>query len=146
MLGFFCRNLSYKVTFKEFETKEPSLIYEDRSVNVTTIPLQHRIPCCGFLFSEKPGFHHINREMIDFYEVPLYEINRIKNGADYVTPEGVVLILYFVKRSLNRSKELIYFFMKQRLHKVNWPVRRKPIILQQNKLPLSGEKLELKSW
>jgi len=91
MLGFFCRNLSYKVTFKEFETKEPSLIYEDRSVTVTTIPLQHRIPCCGFLFSEKPGFHHINREMIDFYEVPLYEINRIKNGADYVTPEGVVV-------------------------------------------------------
>ena len=73
------------------ETKEPSLINEDRSVTVTTIPLQHRIPCCGFLFSEKPGFHHINREMIDFYEVPLYEINRIKNGADYVTPEGVVV-------------------------------------------------------
>jgi ribonuclease Z len=91
MLDFFCRNLSYKVTFHEFDTKQPSLIYEDRSVTVTTIPLQHRIPCCGFLFAEKPGLNHILRDMIDFYEVPLYEINRIKNGADYVTPEGVVV-------------------------------------------------------
>nr|WP_320059570.1 ribonuclease Z [uncultured Bacteroides sp.] len=91
MLDFFCRNLSYKVIFREFDTKQPSLIYEDRSVTVTTIPLQHRIPCCGFLFAEKPGLNHILRDMIDFYEVPLYEINRIKNGADYVTPEGVVV-------------------------------------------------------
>lgn len=91
MLDFFCRNLSYKVIFREFDTKQPSLIYEDRSVAVTTIPLQHRIPCCGFLFAEKPGLNHILRDMIDFYEVPLYEINRIKNGADYVTPEGVVV-------------------------------------------------------
>lgn len=26
--------------------------------------------------------------MIDFYQIPVYELNRIKNGADYVTPDG----------------------------------------------------------
>ena len=26
--------------------------------------------------------------MIDFYKIPLYELNRIKNGGDFVTPEG----------------------------------------------------------
>ena len=67
------------------------LIYEDRSMTVTTIPLQHRIPCCGFLFAEKPRPNHIIREMIDFYQVPVYELNRIKNGADFVTPEGEVI-------------------------------------------------------
>ncbi|HIY88984.1 MAG TPA: ribonuclease Z [Candidatus Bacteroides pullicola] len=87
-LAFFNKQMTYKVLFHEFETKEPALIYEDRSLTVTTIPLQHRIPCCGFLFAEKPRPNHIIREMIDFYEVPLYEMNRIKNGADYVTPEG----------------------------------------------------------
>lgn len=91
MLDFFCKTLSYKVIFHEFETKTPEIIYEDRSMTVTTIPLQHRIPCCGFLFSEKPRPHHIVREMIDFYQVPTYELNRIKNGADYVTPEGLVV-------------------------------------------------------
>ena len=87
-LAFFNRQMTYKVLFHEFETKEPMLIYEDRSLTVTTIPLQHRIPCCGFLFAEKPRPNHIIREMVDFYEVPLYEMNRIKNGADYVTSEG----------------------------------------------------------
>lgn len=91
MLSFFCKNMSYRVTFHEFATKEPVLIYEDRSMTVTTIPLQHRIPCCGFLFAEKPGSKHIIRDMIDFYKVPVYEINCIKNGADFVTAEGEVI-------------------------------------------------------
>ena len=91
LLAFFCKNMSYQVVFHEFDTKEPVLIYEDRSMTVTTIPLQHRIPCCGFLFAEKPRPNHIIREMIDFYQVPVYELNRIKNGADFVTPEGEVI-------------------------------------------------------
>lgn len=91
MLAFFCKTLTYKVTFHEFETKTPMLIYEDRSMTVTTIPLKHRIPCCGFLFVEKPRPNHIVRDQIDFYQVPVYELNRIKNGADYVTPEGEVI-------------------------------------------------------
>lgn len=80
--------MTYKVLFHEFDTKEPMLICEDRSLTVTTIPLRHRMPCCGFLFAEKRRPNHIIREMVDFYQVPVYELNRIKNGADYVTPEG----------------------------------------------------------
>ena len=91
MLDFFCKNMSYKVTFHEFETQQPVVVYEDRSMTVTTIPLRHRIPCCGFLFEEKQCPNHIIREMIDFYQVPVYELNRIKNGEDFVTPEGDVI-------------------------------------------------------
>ena len=87
LLSFFCKTLAYKVFFHEFETKEPTLIYDDRSVAVTTIPLRHRIPCCGFLFEEKQRPNHIIRDMVDFYKVPVYELNRIKNGADFVTPK-----------------------------------------------------------
>ena len=75
MLAFFCKTLTY----------------DDRSVTVTTIPLKHRIPCCGFLFEEKQRPNHIIRDMVDFYKVPVYELNRIKNGADFVTPEGEVI-------------------------------------------------------
>lgn len=87
-LTLFNHEMGYPIIFHEFDTKESSLIYEDRSMTVTTIPLCHRIPCCGFLFAEKPLPNHILREMVDFYQVPVYELNRIKNGADYVTPEG----------------------------------------------------------
>ena len=91
VLDFFNRQMTYKVLFHEFGTKEAAVVYEDRSLTGTTIPLRHRMPCCGFLFAEKPGPNHILRDMIDFYQVPVYELNRIKNGADYVTPEGEVI-------------------------------------------------------
>ena len=85
MLNFFCHTLAYKVIFHEFDTRQTSVVYEDRSM------LQHRIPCCGFLFAEKARPNHIIRDMVDFYKVPVYELNRIKNGSDYVTPEGEVI-------------------------------------------------------
>ena len=91
MLKFFCDNLPYKVFFHAFETKRPTLIYEDSSLTVTTIPLKHRIACCGFLFAEQPTLNHIIRDMVDFYEIPLYELNRIKSGEDYVTADGTVV-------------------------------------------------------
>ena len=88
MLEFCTHHMTFSVVFHAFETKEPTLVYEDRSLTVTTIPLRHRMPTCGFLFAEKPRPNHIIREMIDFYQIPVYELNRIKNGADYVTPDG----------------------------------------------------------
>ncbi len=90
-LDSFYNKLAFNVVFHVFDTKETALIFEDRSITVTTIPLKHRVPCCGFLFSEKPRPNHIIREMIDFYQVPIHEMNRIKNGADYIMPDGTIV-------------------------------------------------------
>ena len=91
MLNHFCANLAYKLYFHEFNTKSPELIHEDRSVTITTIPLIHRIPCVGFLFKEKPGLNSIIREQIDKYEVPIYEMNRLKAGFDFVQADGTII-------------------------------------------------------
>ena len=108
MLDFFNRQMTYKVLFHEFDTKEPMQIYEDRSLTVTTIPLRHRMPCCGFLFAEKRCPNHIIREMVDFYQVPVYELNRIKNGADYVTPEGKTVSNNLLTRPSAPSRSYAY--------------------------------------
>lgn len=108
MLDFFYRQMTYKVLFHEFDTKEPMQIYEDRSLTVTTIPLRHRMPCCGFLFAEKRRPNHIIREMVDFYQVPVYELNRIKNGADYVTPEGKTVSNNLLTRPSAPSRSYAY--------------------------------------
>ncbi len=91
LLEYFNRQMTYKVLFHEFDTTGQAVVYEDRSLTVSTIPLRHRMPCCGFLFAEKQGLNHIVREMVDYYQVPVYELNRIKNGADYVAPDGQVI-------------------------------------------------------
>ena len=108
MLDFFNRQMTYKVLFHEFDTKEPMQIYEDRSLTVTTIPLRHRMPCCGFLFAEKRRPNHIIREMVDFYQVPVYELNRIKNGADYVTSEGKTVSNNLLTRPSAPSRSYAY--------------------------------------
>ena len=90
-LEFFCKGMTYDVVFHAIDPTKATVIYDDRSVSVSTIPLKHRIPTCGFLFQEKKTPNHIIRDMVDFYQIPVFELNRIKNGEDYVTPDGVVV-------------------------------------------------------
>jgi ribonuclease Z len=90
-LNFFCHGIAFDVKFHAYSGEKNEIIYEDRSVIISTIPLNHRIPCCGFLFSEKKTPDHIIREMIDFYNIPTYELNRIKNGEDYTTEDGGII-------------------------------------------------------
>jgi ribonuclease Z len=70
-LEFFCKGMPYQVVFHPFNPGERTVIYDDRSVSVETIPLRHRLPTCGFLFREKPTPNHIRRDMIDFYGIPI---------------------------------------------------------------------------
>ena len=90
-LEFFCKGMTYDVVFHAIDPTKAAIIYDDRSVSVSTIPLKHRIPTCGFLFQEKKTPNHIIRDMVDFYQIPVFELNRIKSGEDYVTPDGVVV-------------------------------------------------------
>ena len=90
-LDYFCKKMDYEVEFHPINPSKIEIIYEDRSVSVTTIPLRHRIPTCGFLFSEKKTPDHIKRDMIDYYGIPTCDINRIKNGEDYVLADGTVI-------------------------------------------------------
>ena len=88
---FFNYDIGYKVEFHGVDTKKQQVIYEDRSLTVETIPLNHRMPCAGYLFREKPSLPHIRREMIDFYEIPTWAINNIKAGQDWTTATGEVI-------------------------------------------------------
>ena len=90
-LDFFCKGMSYEVEFHAIDPSKAQIIYDDRSVSVSTIPLKHRIPTCGFLFQEKQTPNYIIRDMVDFYRIPAFELNRIKNGEDYVCPDGTIV-------------------------------------------------------
>lgn len=90
-MQLFCHDFDYEVDFHAVDTTQQQVIYEDRSLTVETIPLEHRMPCCGYLFREKPSLPHIRRDMIDFYQIPTSQINNIKAGADWTTPDGEVV-------------------------------------------------------
>lgn len=90
-LDFFCKDNPFKVKIETFDPKKSEVIYNDRSVSVKTIPLKHRIPCAGFLFEEKQKEPHLIPDMIKFYNIPLKELAKIKQGADFVTDDGKIV-------------------------------------------------------
>lgn len=90
-MAYFCSRLDYQVAFHPVDTTIKATLYENQGVTIESIPLEHRTPCCGFLFRERPSLPHIRREMIDFYHIPTCHINNIKNGGDWIMPDGEVI-------------------------------------------------------
>lgn len=91
-MDFFCKDNPFQVKIETFDPQKSEVIYEDRSVAVKTIPLLHRVPCAGFLFQEKQKEAHLLPDMIKFYNIPIKELAKIKQGADYITEEGKVIV------------------------------------------------------
>lgn len=90
-IDYFCEDSPFKIILHEIDTKQAAVIYEDRSVEISTIPLSHRIPCCGYLLREKETLRHIRRDAIDAFNIPISQINNIKAGLDYTTQDGEVI-------------------------------------------------------
>ena len=90
-MQLFCHDFDYEVDFHAVDTTVQQVVYEDRSLTVESIPLEHRMPCCGYLFREKQQQPHIRRDMMDFYQIPVSQVNNIKAGADWTTEDGEVV-------------------------------------------------------
>jgi len=108
ILNLFCQHLPYKVILHIIDPKKRALIMEDHSIKVYSIPLKHRVPCCGYLVEEKPTSAHIIREMTDFYKIPVFRLDRIREGADFVTPEGNIIPNHLLTRPADPAKRYAY--------------------------------------
>ena len=82
----------YPLLFHELTSKESELIFEDDKVEVSTIPLNHRIYTNGFLFKEKRGERKLNMSTIQqFDEIEICDYQNLKNGRDFTLKTGEVL-------------------------------------------------------
>lgn len=104
----FCQGSPFQMKFQAVDTNNYNLVMEDRSVSVYSLPMKHRVPCCGYLFVEKERSPHIIREMIDFYKIPISKIELIKQGADFVTEEGEVIPNKILTRPAEPAKRYAY--------------------------------------
>jgi ribonuclease Z len=81
--------LNYELCFHEL-TSDRKVIFSDDVLTVETIPMDHRIPCCGFLFREKPKPRRIAREMLPD-QFKLQDILKLKSGSDIIDESGKIL-------------------------------------------------------
>src|SRR5574344_1225618 len=102
-LDFFCKGMSYKIVFQAVDTYKRQIIYEDRSLLVHSIPLRHRIPCCGFLFEEKQSARHLIKEKIDLYRIPIYELRSEEHTSELQSPDHLVCRLLLEKKKTNQE-------------------------------------------
>ena len=80
--------LNFKIIYHFHKYAHNDLIFEDDKVEVRTVVLNHRIPCCGFVFTEKPILAHVLKENLDKYQIPIEQIMSIKMGGDFITASG----------------------------------------------------------
>lgn len=83
--------LNYDLHFHSLNFNEKELIFKDKRVEVFSFPMRHSIDVCGFIIQEKQKPRKINRKAVDAYNVPVYELNQIKDGAGYEMEDGTLI-------------------------------------------------------
>lgn len=84
-------NMPFPLIFHSFSTETSTQIFENKDLSVRTIPLVHRIPTCGFLFTEKPSQKNIIPEKIKKYGLKIPQIILAKSGKDVELENGTII-------------------------------------------------------
>ncbi len=82
---------NYMLFFHELDNKSSEVIFEDDSLLVKTIPLDHRVYTNGFLFEEKTGLRRLIKEKIEEYNIQQHHFQNLKLGKDIQLEGGQLL-------------------------------------------------------
>ena len=81
--------LSYRICFHPVKEGARHTLFEDNEIRIEAFPLNHRIPCSGFLFAEKIKAHRIIKEKLPEH-ILLQHIALLKQGKDVLDEKGVI--------------------------------------------------------
>lgn len=80
--------LKYAINFRATNSLMPELLFESWDVSVESFPLDHRIPCTGFKFTEKQRLRKIIKSKIEELSIPIDKIPLIKKGHSFTDKKG----------------------------------------------------------
>ncbi len=83
-------SLNFRINFVEFTPGASELIYDHPKFTITSVPMDHRVPCSGYIFREKPKKRRINRKMLSEVKLSNLDIVRLKEGEDIMNDDGSV--------------------------------------------------------
>ena len=82
---------TYEIIWQEVDTTKHELIFENRSLEVWSIPLRHSMPSSGYLFREKAPELNVDKFKIERYGLSIAQIVAAKRGEDITLESGEVL-------------------------------------------------------
>ncbi|MBQ2364507.1 MAG: ribonuclease Z [Alistipes sp.] len=88
---YFWEDLPYEVKWHEVKCTEHSIIMQNSTLEVWSIPLRHRVPTAGYLFREKQPGLNVDKWKIERYGLSISEIVAAKRGEDIVREGGEVI-------------------------------------------------------
>lgn len=89
-VDYFARDCDYELVWDPI-SPNGGVLLDTPSLTVEAFPLYHRLPCTGFIFREKPKLRHLRGDMVKFYNIPVSSLQAVKEGADWVAPDGTVV-------------------------------------------------------
>jgi ribonuclease Z len=81
----------FPVQYSVTDSKKSEVIYDSVKLEISTLPLKHRIPTTGFYFREKPKPRRLIKAILEQYDVPIKERVDITLGADFIKDDGSVI-------------------------------------------------------
>ncbi|RZL14254.1 MAG: ribonuclease Z [Hymenobacter sp.] len=77
----------FNITFVPVDTEAHAVVYTDALVRVATLPMRHRVPCCGYLFEEQPRRDKLVKELLPAGLTPT-ELSQLAAGHDLPADEA----------------------------------------------------------
>jgi len=82
--------LQYEIEYYHTNPLAKEVVLDNQDIVVETIPLDHRIPCTGFIFRQKKRLRKLIKEKLEALNIPVEQFSPLKKGADYIAPDGTV--------------------------------------------------------
>lgn len=99
---------NYKLIFHELSSNNSELIFEDDTVEVFTIPLNHRIYTNGFLFKEKEGKRKLDMDLVEEANINVAYFRKLTQGFDVINEDGVLIKNESVTKPATKPKSYAF--------------------------------------
>ncbi len=90
-LKFFDKDLPYNIEWCEVDTTKHAIVFENRTLEVWSVPLRHRLPTSGYIFREKEPPLNVDKFKIEKYGLGVAQITAAKRGEDVELESGEVI-------------------------------------------------------
>ena len=100
--------LNFNLQFVVLDNSKPTLIFEDKLIEIHAFPMKHRIPVNGFRIQEKEKEYNIIGEVFKEAKLSLTAIPFFKRGENFVDENGEVFFYEDFVMARKKPKSYAY--------------------------------------
>jgi ribonuclease Z len=100
--------LKFDLRFVPLIRENAGVILDEKELRVHFFPVQHRIPCYGFIFEQQKRKRKIIPEQARAYEIPAAFYSHLQEGADYQRKDGLLVKNHWVTLPPPQGKKYVY--------------------------------------